>query len=142
MKRTGFKIDDLVCRNAEDVNARYGDHITEKALIDKRYDHYEEKRVAKLDILKKVRSEVLDEESKGAWNSQSVTLLSILRGLRLWLSTSLEWIVGRTSNLPSSKRNSSSFRRSSLSKYTSSYSAKINRTNHSVLDEDGRNQEK
>lgn len=73
MKRTGFKIDDLVSRSAEDVNTRYGDHITEKALIDKRHAHYEEKRVAKLDILKKVRAEVLDEESKGTWNSQSKT---------------------------------------------------------------------
>lgn len=105
MKRTGFKIDDLVSRSAEDVNTRYGDHITEKALIDKRHAHYEEKRVAKLDILKKVRAEVLDEESKGTWNSQSVTLLSILRKLRLWLSISLEWIAALMSNLHSSKRN-------------------------------------
>lgn len=40
LKRTGFKIDDLVVKTAEDVNAKYGDNITEKALIDKRFAHY------------------------------------------------------------------------------------------------------
>ena len=36
--------------------------------------NYEEKRVNKIDILKKVRAEVNDDESKGIWNSQNVTL--------------------------------------------------------------------
>jgi hypothetical protein len=75
LKRTGFKIDDLVVKTSEEVNAKYGDNIHDKALVDKRFAHYEEKRAAKLDILKKVRAEVLDEEAKGIWNSQSVTLV-------------------------------------------------------------------
>ena len=68
-------MEDLILRTSEDVNARYGDNITDKTAIDKRFAHYEEKRRAKLDHLKKIRGEVVDEESKGTWNSQSVTLL-------------------------------------------------------------------
>lgn len=74
LKRTGFKLEDLVVRTPEDINSKYNDNITDKELISKRVEHYEEKRKAKLDILRKVRAEVVDEESKGMWNSQSVTL--------------------------------------------------------------------
>ena len=41
LKRTGFKMEDLIVRTAEDVNARYGDNVTEKHAIDKRFAHYE-----------------------------------------------------------------------------------------------------
>ena len=34
--------------------------------------------MGKLDILKKVRTEVVEEEVKGTWNSQNVTLSIIL----------------------------------------------------------------
>lgn len=47
-------------------------------MIEKRHQHYEEKRIGKLDILKKVRAEVVEEEAKGTWNSQNVTLSIIL----------------------------------------------------------------
>lgn len=42
-------------------------------MIEKRHQHYEEKRIGKLDILKKVRAEVVEEEAKGTWNSQNKT---------------------------------------------------------------------
>lgn len=59
LKRTGFKFDDLLVRSPEEINAKYGDNITEKALIDKRVAHHEEKRRAKLDHLRAVRAEVV-----------------------------------------------------------------------------------
>jgi hypothetical protein len=59
LKRTGFKFDDLLGRSPEEINAKYGDNITEKALIDKRVAHHEEKRRAKLSHLRAVRSEVV-----------------------------------------------------------------------------------
>lgn len=73
LKRTGFKFDDLLVRSAEEINAKYGDGITEKALIEKRVAHHEEKRKAKLQHLKAVRAEVLEDEGRGLWNSQNVT---------------------------------------------------------------------
>lgn len=84
LKRTGIKLDDLIVRNADDINTKYGDNITDKALIEKRVIHYEEKRKGKLDLLKKVRIEVLDDESKGVWNSQNVTN-NLCRKLKQWL---------------------------------------------------------
>jgi hypothetical protein len=74
LKRTGLKFDDLFLRSPEEINAKYGDGITEKALIDKRVTHHEEKRRAKLEHLRAVRAEVVEEEGKGLWNSQNVTL--------------------------------------------------------------------
>lgn len=41
LKRTGYKIDDLLVKTAEEVNAKYNDGVTEKHLIDKRLVHYE-----------------------------------------------------------------------------------------------------
>ncbi len=40
LKRTGFKFEDLLLRSAEEINAKYGDGITEKALIEKRVAHH------------------------------------------------------------------------------------------------------
>lgn len=89
LKRTGIKLDDLIIRNADDINTKYGDNITDKNLIEKRVIHYEEKRRAKIDLLKKVRIEVLDDESKGVWNSQNVTI-NICRKLKPW-----RWVILR-----------------------------------------------
>jgi len=60
LKRTGFKVEDLIVRTPEDVNTKYNDNIHDKELIEKRHQHYEEKRKGKLDVLKKVRAEVVD----------------------------------------------------------------------------------
>jgi hypothetical protein len=73
LKRTGFKGEDLVVRTADDINSKYGDTVTDKHLIEKRVQHYEEKRRAKIDILRKTRAEVVEEEGKGLWNANSVT---------------------------------------------------------------------
>lgn len=40
LKRTGIKIEDLLQRTADDINTKYGDNITDKALIEKRLIHY------------------------------------------------------------------------------------------------------
>ena len=40
MKRTGYKMEDLVTKTPEDVNAKYGDNINDQGLIDKRFAHY------------------------------------------------------------------------------------------------------
>ena len=61
LKRTGFKLEDLIIKTPEDINEKYGDGITEKSLIEKRVVHYEEKRKAKIDYLRKARIEVLEE---------------------------------------------------------------------------------
>lgn len=84
LKRTGFKFDDLLLRTPEEINAKYGDGITDKALIDKRVAHHEEKRKAKIDHLRMVRAEVVEEEQKGLWNSQSVTLSPLRRRRPSW----------------------------------------------------------
>lgn len=76
LKRIGFNFEDLTIRTPEDINAKYGDNITDKDMIEKRVAHYEEKRKAKIEILHRVRGEVVEEEAKGVWNSQSVTLAS------------------------------------------------------------------
>ena len=57
---------------------KYNDNIHDKELIEKRHEHYEEKRKERLNVLKKVRAEVVEEEAKGTWNSQNVTLSIIL----------------------------------------------------------------
>jgi hypothetical protein len=77
LKRTGFKVEDLVVRTAEDINSKYGDTVTDKHLIEKRVQHYEEKRRAKMEILRKARAEVVEEEGKGVWNANSVTRCEI-----------------------------------------------------------------
>lgn len=41
LKRTGFKLEDLLLRTADDINSKYGDHLTDPQLIQKRVDHYE-----------------------------------------------------------------------------------------------------
>jgi hypothetical protein len=41
LKRTGFKPEDLIVRTAEEVNNKYADNVTDRALIDKRLAHYE-----------------------------------------------------------------------------------------------------
>jgi len=33
LKRTGFQMDDLVHKTSEEINAKYGDNVTDKALI-------------------------------------------------------------------------------------------------------------
>lgn len=48
-------------RSAEDINAKYNDGVTDKNLIEKRVLHYEEKRKAKIDMLRQMRSEVIEE---------------------------------------------------------------------------------
>jgi hypothetical protein len=68
----------LIVKTPEEVNTKYNDNIHDKELIQKRHEHYEEKRRGRLDLLKKVRAEVVDEEAKGTWNSQNVTLSIIL----------------------------------------------------------------
>lgn len=105
LKRTGFKFEDLLARSPEEINAKYGDNITEKALIDKRVAHHEEKRRAKLDHLKAVRAEVVEEESKGLWNSQNVTIGLGRRAGPSWLA-SQEWTAFRAaiSSPPSFRR--------------------------------------
>jgi hypothetical protein len=62
-------------RSSEDINAKYGDGVTDKNLIEKRVLHYEEKRKAKIDLLRQTRGEVVDEEQKGFWNANSVTFV-------------------------------------------------------------------
>lgn len=84
LKRTGFKFEDLLVRSPEEINAKYGDGVSEKALIEKRVAHHEEKRRAKLDHLRTVRAEVAEEEQKGLWNSQSVTLAPLRRAGPWW----------------------------------------------------------
>lgn len=84
LKRTGFKLEDLLVRTPEEINAKYGDGITEKALIEKRVAHHEEKRRAKLEHLRAVRGEVVEEEQRGVWNSQSVTMAALRRAGRWW----------------------------------------------------------
>jgi hypothetical protein len=74
LKRTGFKLDDLLLKSPEEINAKYADGISDKALIDKRVAHHEEKRRANLNHLKVVRGGVVEEEQKGMWNSQNVTV--------------------------------------------------------------------
>lgn len=61
LKRTGFRIEDLLVRSPEDINAKYADGVTDKNLIEKRVLHYEEKRKAKIDMLRQTRGEVVDE---------------------------------------------------------------------------------
>jgi hypothetical protein len=79
LKRTGFKFEDLIVVSPEEINSKYGDGITDKTLIDKRVAHHEEKRKAKIDHLRHVRAEVIEEEQKGLWNSQNVTIYSSRR---------------------------------------------------------------
>lgn len=68
----------MIAKTPEEVNTKYNDNIHDKELIEKRHEHYEEKRRGRLDLLKKVRAEVVEEEAKGTWNSQNVTLSIIL----------------------------------------------------------------
>lgn len=41
LKRTGYKIDDLLTKASDQINDKYGDNVTDKHLIDKRVAHYD-----------------------------------------------------------------------------------------------------
>lgn len=70
MKRLGLKLDDIVTRSVDEVAKMYNDQETDHALLEKRWQHYEAKRVNRITELKTLRMQVTDEEKKGFWSPQ------------------------------------------------------------------------
>ena len=61
LKRSGLTVDDLLIKTPEEINAKYGDVVTDKQLLEKRVGHHEEKRRSRIDQLKQMREQVVDE---------------------------------------------------------------------------------
>ena len=40
LKRTGLTIDDVLVKTTEEINAKYGDTVTEQSLLEKRIAHH------------------------------------------------------------------------------------------------------
>lgn len=68
MKRLGLKLDDIGSRSIEEVSHMYNDQETDKAMLEKRWQHYEAKRTSRINELRQLRLQVIDEEKKGFWS--------------------------------------------------------------------------
>lgn len=47
--RKGYTLDMIIKRSPEEINASFGDHITKESIVQKRFLHAEERRLARLD---------------------------------------------------------------------------------------------
>jgi hypothetical protein len=70
LKRTGYTLGMITKKSREEINAGYGDRVDDHELILKRWEHEEEKRVARLRELQAVRRQIAKEmESQGGKGS-------------------------------------------------------------------------
>ena len=69
IRRLGYRLEDLSKKTSQEIHDIYNDHETNKAILDKRTEHEEGKRKARLKEVLEVRREVLDEEKQGVWSS-------------------------------------------------------------------------
>ena len=70
--RSGFRLEDLMKKNSEEINKKYGNLPGSPQLVEKRIMHEEEKREQRISNLTTLRNQVVDEEAKGIWNSNYV----------------------------------------------------------------------
>lgn len=52
MKRLGLQVDDITSRSVEEVARMYNDQETDKVMLEKRWHHYEQKRLTRISDLK------------------------------------------------------------------------------------------
>lgn len=60
MRRMGLKTDDIVSKDIDEVQKTFGDGETDKALLEKRWEHFELKRMARIAQLKELRTEIVE----------------------------------------------------------------------------------
>lgn len=65
----------IIKKTPEQINADYGDLIFNETIIQKRFMHAEEKRMAKLEELKNLRRIIIADEENGTWNANKVLCL-------------------------------------------------------------------
>jgi hypothetical protein len=70
MKRMGLKMDDLATKSIGEVQRMYSDNETDKAMLEKRWEHYETKRLERVKQVLQTRAQVIDEEKRGSWSPQ------------------------------------------------------------------------
>lgn len=67
----------IIKKTPEQINADYGDLISNENIIQKRFMHAEEKRMAKLEELKNLRRVIVADEENGTWNANKVRSIYI-----------------------------------------------------------------